>query len=212
MGKINQETHFELYQEITIGNLRRQFDLLRDLVSVGLAIPGFKINLHIVNSLHAVSSVHLVESPGQFREEEAWIHGSDHEPASPERIAELMRDFVVSIHQRWDEDDKYILAAFVLWRLVWIHPFEDGNGRTARALAYLVICLKTGNWLPGELTMLRLIKDSAEEYLAALRHADHTEKSGSPDGIAHGASSGEISPTTSRIGAQVKAILAYLRL
>ena len=92
-----------------------------------------------------------------------------------------MNDFVLQVHRRWNTDDPYLLAAYVLWRLVWIHPFEDANGRTARALAYLVICLKQGAWLPGEVTMLSLIKDKADEYLAAIRHADHTEKQGGVD-------------------------------
>ena len=26
--------------------------------------------------------------------------------------------------------------AFALWRLVWLHPYSDGNGRTSRALCY----------------------------------------------------------------------------
>jgi Fic family protein len=32
-------------------------------------------------------------------------------------------------------------AAYALCRLNWIHPFAGGNGRTARAFSYLIICL-----------------------------------------------------------------------
>jgi Fic family protein len=32
------------------------------------------------------------------------------------------------------------LAAYVLWHVNWIHPFQDGNGRTARAACYFAVC------------------------------------------------------------------------
>jgi fido (protein-threonine AMPylation protein) len=50
----------------------------------------------------------------------------------------------------WDESAPTALSAFVLWRLNWIHPFDDGNGRTARALAYLVACCRLGFDLPSK--------------------------------------------------------------
>ncbi|HET9282483.1 MAG TPA: Fic family protein [Candidatus Angelobacter sp.] len=45
------------------------------------------------------------------------------------------------------------LAAYVIWRLNWIHPFADGNGRTSRALSYLVLCTRLGERLPGTVTI-----------------------------------------------------------
>jgi Fic family protein len=45
---------------------------------------------------------------------------------------EFMCDYV---NDRWAEASAVHLCAYVLWRLNWIHPFGDGNGRTARAIA-----------------------------------------------------------------------------
>ena len=41
--------------------------------------------------------------------------------------------------------DPLFVAAYVLWRICWIHPFDDGNGRTARAASYFVLCQRL--WL-----------------------------------------------------------------
>jgi Fic family protein len=40
----------------------------------------------------------------------------------------------------------------------WIHPFTDGNGRTARAIFYWYM-LKKGYWLEN-LSISRIIKDT----------------------------------------------------
>jgi len=54
----------------------------------------------------------------------------------------------------------------------WIHPFFGGNGRTARALSYLVLCARLGFRLPGSKTIPDLIVESREPYYVALRTAD----------------------------------------
>ncbi len=57
-------------------------------------------------------------------------------------------------------------------------PFVDGNGRCARALAYLILCRKYGRWLPGERTIIMLIKQNRERYRQGLADADSAEKGG----------------------------------
>ena len=68
------------------------------------------------------------------------------------------------------------LAAFVLWRLLWVHPFSDGNGRTARAACYLVLCAKNGKHLPGNPTVLVQMMDARVAYCDALRLCDEVYK------------------------------------
>jgi hypothetical protein len=36
-------------------------------------------------------------------------------------------------------EDPIAAAAYVAWRLPWIHPYRDGNGRTSRAAAYAIL-------------------------------------------------------------------------
>ena len=72
-------------------------------------------------------------------------------------------------------------AAYALWRFNWIHPFAGGNGRTARALAYLVVCIDFGRALPGRPSMPTLIAGRPRTYQAALRAADAAEARGEDD-------------------------------
>ncbi len=43
-----------------------------------------------------------------------------------------MDEFISVIHENWDiMTDPTTLAAYTLWRINWIHPFIEGNGRTS---------------------------------------------------------------------------------
>ena len=83
-----------------------------------------------------------------------------------------MADFFDYLEKNWDVQDAIHLAAFSLWRICWIHPFEEGNGRTARATCYLVLCAKLGFWLPGTNTIFTQIRADNRSYYDALSSAD----------------------------------------
>src|SRR5690606_15364686 len=85
------------------------------------------------------------------------------------------------IEQNWATADPVALAAFVLWRLNHIHPFINGNGRTARVSAYYVLCVRTGGWLPGQQILPELIRANRPEYVAALKAADAALAAGQLD-------------------------------
>jgi Fic/DOC family len=57
------------------------------------------------------------------------------------------------VNENWEGSSPVHLSAYVLWKLNWIHPFTDGNGRTARAISYLLLCLRLGYRLPGTNTI-----------------------------------------------------------
>ncbi len=67
-------------------------------------------------------------------------------------------------------------AAYALWRFNWIHPFKGGNGRSSRAIAYLIVCMNAGHMLPGVPTMPTLIYEERQEYIKALRAVDESAK------------------------------------
>ena len=68
-----------------------------------------------------------------------------------------------------------------MWRLNWIHPFADGNGRTSRILSFYVLFSKVGGVLPGTPTLPDLIIDHRALYEKALDTADDACKEGRTD-------------------------------
>jgi Fic family protein len=90
----------------------------------------------------------------------------------------LMDDFVNTVNRNWDQADEVVLATFVLWRLNNIHPFINGNGRTARTASYFVLCLKSGGLLRGDPILPELIRQHRDEYVGALKAADRSALQG----------------------------------
>ena len=85
-----------------------------------------------------------------------------------------MDDFVNVVNRRWEKTDSIQLAAYVLWRLNYIHPFINGNGRTARAACYFVLCVKAGGWLGGNVILPELLRQEKPKYVEALKKVDKT--------------------------------------
>ena len=73
------------------------------------------------------------------------------------------------------------LAAYGLWRMNWIHPFVEGNGRTARAVCYFLLCGRIGSLLRGQKTLPERIRENRQGYVEALRAADRAWDDGKLD-------------------------------
>ena len=71
--------------------------------------------------------------------------GTIHEYCPPEHVAAEM-DRLIELHERHMNVPPEVEAAWLHHRFTQIHPFQDGNGRIARALATLVF-VKAG-WFP----------------------------------------------------------------
>lgn len=65
------------------------------------------------------------------------------QPPSENRVPSLMKEFVSWLNSK-DSQELYpaLLSGISHYELVRIHPFVDGNGRTARALATLILYIK----------------------------------------------------------------------
>jgi Fic family protein len=93
-----------------------------------------------------------------------------------------MDRFFSLIHENWTVvDHPTYIPAYALWRLNWIHPFVEGNGRTARAACYYLLCLKHGSLLPGKKIVPERIKESRLRYEDGLRAADEAWHNGQLD-------------------------------
>ena len=83
----------------------------------------------------------------------------------------------------WNRNARSVFRrlAYALWRLNWIHPFGDGNGRTARAICDAILCVGFGRELPGTLTIHEQISNNRYPYWDALKAADRAWKDGALD-------------------------------
>lgn len=132
-------------------------------------------NQEILKELHRTGTLLLLRFPGSYRTCDVQVRRRDGQIFYPPAHADVpaqMEAFERDLHARWGLADPVEIAAFALWRINWVHPFKNGNGRTARAFAYACICLKFGAMLPGTSTMIDLITRSREAFEDALAHAD----------------------------------------
>lgn len=110
------------------------------------------------------------------------IEGSRHEIPHESLVVLLVDEMVDRLNSDRENSVPAIeRAAYAIWRSNWIHPFSGGNGRTARAIGYLVLCMDLGSVPGGEPQFPTLIYDAAGDYTLALRSADAGEAAGKPD-------------------------------
>jgi Fic family protein len=167
------------YQALEISNGERHYSFLQSIVAASLEVGRPFLSQYIVKAInyHAIACLHT--NAGEYRPCEVVV--GTHEPPQHFRVAALMDDFVNMVNRRWETEDPVVLASFVLWRLNYIHPFINGNGRTARATSYFVLCMKAGGWLKGDVILPELIRQNRAEHVEALRQADKSYAAGKLD-------------------------------
>jgi Fic family protein len=82
------------------------------------------------------------ERAGKYRESQVFITGTDYVPPTPAETPKLMSRFIQDLNTHKDSLHPVRLAAFAHKKIVDIHPFVDGNGRTARLLMNLILINK----------------------------------------------------------------------
>ncbi len=76
---------------------------------------------------------------GKYRTVQVMIKGSEHMPPAPYLIGKQMEDLLIWYHSNKSQLHPVVLAAEMHERLVTIHPFIDGNGRTSRLIMNLIL-------------------------------------------------------------------------
>jgi len=99
-----------------------------------------------------------------------------HTPPPFEELDELMKSFCDFFNTNPKENFIHpIVKASILHFLIgYIHPFVDGNGRTARALFYWYL-LKNGYWLTEYLSISRVILKMKTQYEKAYIYSEIDE-------------------------------------
>jgi prophage maintenance system killer protein len=127
----------------------------------------------LIRELHAKAIAGTgAREGGSFRKVSVEVRGSEHSPTKPKDVAREVDVLCDYVNTQWDKRTAFHLAAYVLWKLCWIHPFADGNGRTARALSYLILSTRLGTILPGAPTIPEQLRRHRARYFDALEAAD----------------------------------------
>ncbi len=159
----------------------RQFDFVIEEIDKALqSDSAFVLRPSLIQKLNRLAIENISELPGVYRPGGMEITDSAHEPPSPEEVPENMESLCDYINGNRDASPWH-LAAYAMWRLNWLHPFEDGNGRTARAVSYLVLCVRLGQKLPGKKTIPEFIADIKQPYYDGLEAADLAHVNGKTD-------------------------------
>ena len=156
----------------------RQTKLVIDSIDEQLERNGqFFLKPSLICTLNRFAIEGLSELPGIYRPSRMKITHSTHDPPHAEDVHRLVEEMCDYVNENWNRG-AWHLAAYLMWRLNWIHPFEDGNGRTSRAISYLVLCIRLGQRLPGSKTIPEVIAENKGPYYSAIDAADTAAKQG----------------------------------
>ncbi|MDE0256524.1 MAG: Fic family protein [Rhodospirillaceae bacterium] len=169
----------DLYENLSDNNLERQYDLLHDFIEIGVRHGPQAFDKQMLWALNHAAVAGISQYGGRFREEPIYV--GRHIPPHFKDVPELMDRYVSFIHENWDNMSAEGLAAYGLWRLNWIHPFIEGNGRTARAACYYLLCARHGGLLPGARSVPERIRGDRQPYYDALQEIDRNWAEGHLD-------------------------------
>jgi len=167
---VREKDNPALFARIQEQNLLRQYDLLSNCLEIGFTKGIEAFDKYTLWGLNYAAVTNIAQFGGRYREEPIYV--GDHHPPHFKEVPDLMDRFFSLIHENWTiVDHPTWLAAYALWRLNWIHPFVEGNGRTARAACYYLISMKYGKFLPGKKIVAERIRENRKPYYDALKAA-----------------------------------------
>ena len=151
----------------------RQFNLALEIIRSFVKDPErpFKLRSSIILQLHKAALEGLHPLAGTYRNTPVKIGGSGHAPPEAAFVSEEVEHLCQYVNENWARSAIH-LSSYILWRLNWIHPFSDGNGRTARVVSYVVLSVKLDSLLPGAPTIPEQIAADKGPYYDALENAD----------------------------------------
>ncbi|MEM1351958.1 MAG: Fic family protein [Pseudomonadota bacterium] len=169
----------ELFDRVQEQNLNRQYELLTNCIEIGLVKGPVSFDKYLLWALNHVAVANISQFGGRFRKEPIYVGG--HVPPHFKDVDNWMDRFVSTVQENWYIWSPTELAAYGLWRMNWIHPFIEGNGRTARAICYFLLCVRSGALLRGDKIVPERIRENRPGYESALMAADRAWDAGHLD-------------------------------
>ena len=151
------------------------------VISEGITVKGKSLKDHLEAKNH-FEAIHFLyeliekdkrhtvsesdpEVAGKYRTGNVMISGSKHTPPEAFEVQKLMQGLVNWIRKNAQRLHPVELAAIAHHKITHIHPFFDGNGRTARLLMNLLL-------MQRGYPLVVILKNDRKKYYAALDKAD----------------------------------------
>lgn len=162
-GKTIKET-------LEIINLNEAYSYMQELAIQKL--PLQTVDIRNLNRIATLETAQPKTQAGQYRDIEVWPYGSKIKPyALPYEIPDKMDQLVAWSHEAQNSLHPVEYATDLHQKFVSIHPFRDGNGRTARLLMNLAL---TENGYP--VINVNPSKEARKQYMQALEISQSENK------------------------------------
>ena len=144
------------------------------------------LSIEFILELHKIATHDAIENnatPGEIRRDNNIIVSNLYNentfiPPDYQTLKERLEnlcEFANSVHNQYDNFIHPIVKAILLHFMIsYIHPFGDGNGRTARAIFYWSI-LKSGYWLFEYVSISKFIQEKRGDYDKSFMYVETDE-------------------------------------
>ncbi len=168
-----QETRMVLEDGLTVSgkSLREHFETVNHHDAIEyveeIATTDYRLREIDILKIHGLVMDRLdKEFAGRVRNAGVRITGANFVPPNAQKVPDLIEELVSWVNDRDVKLHPVIMSALFHHRFIWIHPFFDGNGRTAR-LAYNLLLIKQG--FPPAI----ILKVDRKKYYTALNEANN---------------------------------------
>lgn len=155
---------------------RNYYEAMQYAQSV-VATPSPRISEDAIKALHYIVAKLLPGdyNPGRYREGRNFVVDRTtgralFRPPPPDQVETLMDEYVRWLNTRQAGIDPYCKAALAHLNFVAIHPFYDGNGRTARLIETMALYL-AGYKSPSLVSSEEYFGKNATDYYRAIANA-----------------------------------------
>ncbi|MFA5183868.1 MAG: Fic family protein, partial [Syntrophales bacterium] len=137
-------------------------------------------DIDFILKIHQIITQGTLDDPeyaGKFRDDEVFIWDKTNtvifKPMAAETIQPCLNNLVAWVNTQSEEDfiHPVVKASIIHFYLVYVHPFFDGNGRTARALFYFYL-LKNQYAFFKYFSISALIAKQREKYYKAIKDVE----------------------------------------
>ncbi|MEJ0053254.1 MAG: Fic family protein [bacterium] len=123
-------------------NIERAIDFIETVITDQMPLTRAhlsQIHHSIVNTLPPPPGGEGSRTPGVFRSMAVAIKKSGLVPPEPIQVPEYVRELLDFVNAPVDSQNDLLVTALAHHRLAWIHPFDNGNGRTVRLFTYALL-------------------------------------------------------------------------